>query len=275
MQEGVIVRFSKGRDRMANKTVKEAAPTVDSDTKISASVDADEVAFFARISAEWWNPNGPFRPLHELNPCRISYIRDLITKHHTLDNDNAKPLEGLRILDIGCGGGLICEPLTRLGATMIGVDATQKNIGVASLHAEQMGLKIDYRHTTAEDLAQTGEQFDAIINMEVVEHVADLGVYLGSCRKLLKPEGIMLVSTLNRTLKSLLLAKIGAEYILRWLPIGAHDWNKFLRPDELEAALKTAGFEMNDLAGMNYNPLTRRWKLNANDFAINYAVSAV
>lgn len=260
---------------MANETLGVDVNSVDNDTKISASVDAEEVAFFARISTEWWNPDGPFRPLHELNPCRISYIRDIIARHHTLDNASPKPLEGLRILDIGCGGGLLCEPLTRLGATVVGVDATQKNIGVASHHADEMGLKIDYRNTTAEDLAETGEQFDAIINMEVIEHVADVTVYLGSCRKLLKPDGIMLLSTLNRTLKSLLLAKIGAEYILRWLPIGAHDWNKFLRPDELEAALSKAGFEMNDLAGMNYNPLTRRWKLDKNDYAINYAVSAV
>ena len=260
---------------MANVTKKDDRATVDSDTKISASVDANEVAFFARISAEWWNLDGPLRPLHELNPCRINYIRNILTRHYAPDNAKTKVLEGLRILDIGCGGGLICEPLTRLGATMIGVDATQKNIHVASLHAEEMGLKIDYRHTTAEDLAKTGEQFDAIINMEVVEHVADLGVYLGSCRQLLKSDGIMLVSTLNRTVKSLLLAKIGAEYILRWLPIGAHDWNKFLKPKELKAALEGAGFAMNDLEGMVYNPLTRRWKLDANDTAINYAVSAV
>ena len=260
---------------MAKITIEQEAKTVDSDTKISASVDAEEVAFFASISSEWWNPDGPFRPLHELNPCRISYIRNLLTKHNLLDDSSPKPLEGLRILDIGCGGGLICEPLTRLGATMIGVDATQKNIGVASHHASEMGLKIDYRNTTAEDLAEAGEQFDAIINMEVIEHVADINIYLASCRKLLKPDGIMLVSTLNRTLKSLLLAKIGAEYILRWLPIGAHDWNKFLKPEELEAALTKAGFKMDDLAGMNYNPLTRRWKLDGRDFAINYAVSAI
>lgn len=251
----------------------------ESDTKISASVDVDEVAFFARISAEWWNPNGPFRPLHELNPCRISYIRNLLTSHFSLENDSNTPLSGLRILDIGCGGGLICEPLTRLGATVIGVDATQKNIGVASHHAAEMGLNIDYRNTTAEDLAdlvpKSEEEYDAIINMEVVEHVADLASYLTACRALLKPEGIMLVSTLNRTLKSLLLAKIGAEYILRWLPIGAHDWNKFLLPSELEQALEEAGFEMGDLTGMNYNPLTRRWKLSESDYAINYAVSAV
>ena len=259
---------------MANDSTRNTGNKPDSDTIISASVDAEEVAFFARISGEWWNPDGPFRPLHELNPCRISYIRNILTRHHDLSIDAAKPLEGMNILDIGCGGGLICEPLTRLGAQMTGVDATQKNIGVASHHAEIMGLEIDYRNTTAEDMAEAGEQFDAIINMEVIEHVADINIYLTSCRKLLKPGGIMLVSTLNRTMKSLLLAKIGAEYILRWLPVGAHAWNKFLKPEELQEALTKAGFEMGDLAGMNYNPLTRRWKLNEHDYDINYAVSA-
>jgi len=241
----------------------------------ATSVNPDEVAFFANISAEWWDPDGPFRPLHELNPTRVAYIRDTLVAQLNLDGSSATPLKGLRVLDIGCGGGLLSEPLTRLGANMVSVDATEKNIKVASHHAAEMELDIDYRHATAESLAESGEQFDAIINMEVIEHVADVSAFLGTCKELTKPDGMMLVSTLNRTLKSLMLAKIGAEYILRWLPIGAHDWNKFIKPEELEQHLIDAGFEVIKPKGFVYNPLTRRWKIDANDLGINYAIGAI
>lgn len=241
----------------------------------ATSVNPDEVAFFANISAEWWDPDGPFRPLHELNPTRVAYIRDTLVERLNLNGSSSTPFTGLRILDIGCGGGLLSEPLTRLGATMVSVDATEKNIKVASHHAAEMELDIDYRHATAESLAEAGEQFDAIINMEVIEHVADVSAFLGTCKQLTKPDGIMLVSTLNRTTKSMILAKIGAEYILRWLPIGAHDWSKFIKPAELEQHLKDAGYSVISPKGFVYNPLTRRWKIDAKDLDINYAIGAI
>jgi len=241
----------------------------------ATSVNPDEVAFFANISDKWWDPDGPFRPLHELNPTRVAYIRDTLVQQLDLDEASHTPFKGLRILDIGCGGGLLSEPLCRLGATMVSVDATEKNIKVASHHASEMELDIDYRYATAESLAEEGEQFDAIINMEVIEHVADVSAFLGTCKQLTKPDGIMLVSTLNRTMKSMLLAKIGAEYILRWLPIGAHDWDKFLKPAELEQHLRDAGFNVMEPKGFVYNPLTSRWKIDAKDLDINYAIGAV
>lgn len=241
----------------------------------SASIDAEEVAFFANISDSWWDPDGPFKPLHQLNPTRVAYSRDALVKHFNVEHTTRTPLKGLRILDIGCGGGLLSEPLTRLGATMVSIDATEKNIKVAKHHADMMRLDIDYRHITAEGLAEMGEQFDAIINMEVIEHVADVDAFLATCKQILKPNGIMLVSTLNRTIKSLLLAKIGAEYILRWLPIGAHDWNKFIKPHDLEKALTRAGFTPTAPSGFVYNPLTSRWKIDESDLDINYVIGAI
>ncbi len=240
----------------------------------STTVDKDEVAFFAKIADEWWNANGPFAPLHKLNPTRLTYIKNCLADHFSIEA-RYKPLSGLRILDIGCGGGLLCEPLTRLGATVVGVDASEKNIKVAAMHSAENGLTIDYRNDTAEALASAGEHFDAVINMEVIEHVADVGAFLTSCHKLLKPQGIMLVSTLNRTAKSLLFAKIGAEYILRWLPRGAHDWNKFITPHEMEDHLVGAGFTPQNPMGFSFNPLSGRWRLDDNDLKINYAYSAV
>ncbi len=239
-----------------------------------ASVDPGEIGRFAAMAAEWWDPNGKFRPLHKLNPARLTYIRDQIAAHHGRDVRQPRPLQGLRLLDIGCGGGLIAEPMARLGATVVGVDAGAANIGVASLHASESGLAIDYRCDTAEAMAAAGEQFDVVLNLEVVEHVADLDGFVAACGTLLKPGGIMIVSTLNRTLKAYALSIIGAEYILGWLPRGTHDWRKFVKPHELARALRGAGLELRDLTGMSYSPLSDGWRLGS-DTDVNYLQTAV
>ncbi|PCI33079.1 MAG: bifunctional 3-demethylubiquinol 3-O-methyltransferase/2-polyprenyl-6-hydroxyphenol methylase [Alphaproteobacteria bacterium] len=242
--------------------------------KISASVDPAEVAHFSAMAATWWDPNGPFKPLHKLNPTRIGYARDSLCRYFDRDPKEALPLKGLRLLDIGCGGGLLSEPLARLGATMIGADAAEKNIRTAQAHADEMGLTIDYRHITAEELAAAGEKFDAILNMEVIEHVADIPSFLNACHSLLKEEGCMVVSTLNRTAKSWAMAIAGAEYIMRWLPHGTHDWHKFLKPSELTRSLSNSGFETIDLKGMVYHLLSGAWSLDDKDFSVNYLVLA-
>lgn len=243
-------------------------------TAAGATVDADEVAFFARIADSWWDPKGPFKPLHQLNPTRLLYIRQQVEAHFGLEAGANKPFEGLRLLDIGCGGGLISEPMARLGADVVAVDASDKNIKTASLHAAQSGLEIDFRHTTAETLADAGEQFDVIVNMEVVEHVADVSLYLAACRKLLKPGGIMLLSTINRTAKAYLFAIIGAEHVMRWLPVGAHDWNKFLKPEELANFLSENDMVPSRATGYVFQPLSQKWKLSDSDVAVNYAMAA-
>jgi len=243
-------------------------------TIAGATVDPGEVAFFAKIADSWWDPHGPFKPLHQLNPTRLAYIRREVTKHFNLDEAATQPFKGLRLLDIGCGGGLISEPMCRLGADVVAVDASGKNIKTASVHAETAGLKIDFRNNTAEALAEAGEQFDVIINMEVIEHVANVDAYLAACRKLLKPEGIMLLSTINRTPKAYLFAIIGAERVMRWLPVGAHDWNKFLTPTELSEASAKAGFTPTEATGFVYNPFNTKWKLSDSDFSVNYAMAA-
>ncbi|WP_417450457.1 bifunctional 2-polyprenyl-6-hydroxyphenol methylase/3-demethylubiquinol 3-O-methyltransferase UbiG [Kordiimonas sp.] len=239
-----------------------------------ATVNEDEVAFFARIADSWWDPKGPFKPLHILNPTRLGYIRQEVEAHFGLASDLIKPFEGYRLLDIGCGGGLITEPMARLGADVVAVDAAEKNIKTASLHAEQNGLKVDFRNTTAEALAEAGEQFDIIVNMEVVEHVADVDAYLAACCALLKPGGIMLLSTINRTAKAYLFAIVGAEHVLRWLPVGAHDWNKFIKPVELANACHRAGFEAGKATGFVFNPVTQKWRLSGSDTGVNYAMTA-
>lgn len=238
------------------------------------TVNEDEVAFFARIADSWWDPKGPFKPLHILNPTRLGFIRQEVEAHFGLEPGLAKPYAGLRMLDIGCGGGLVSEPVARLGADLVSVDAAEKNIKTASLHAAQSGLDIDFRNTTAEALAEAGEKFDVIINMEVVEHVADVDAYLGACASLLKPGGLMLLSTLNRTAKAYLFAIVGAEHVLRWLPVGAHDWNKFLKPEELASACKRAGLTASAPTGFVFNPLTQKWRLSDRDVAVNYAMTA-
>ena len=246
-----------------------------SDTANGNTVDADEVAFFAAISDSWWDPKGPFKPLHQLNPTRLAYIRNAVSAHYGLKDNMTTPFTGLRFLDIGCGGGLISEPMSRLGADMLGVDASEKNVKTARHHANETGAPAKYLHKTAEDLAAEGETFDVIINMEVVEHVADVDLYLRSCFQLLKPGGIMLLSTINRTAKAFLFAIVGAEYVLRWLPKGAHDWKKFLTPDELATNLNGIGFQASRPTGFVFNPLSQKWGLSARDCDVNYAMSAV
>ena len=239
----------------------------------SASVDRDEVAKFAALAKDWWDPAGKLKPLHALNPIRLAFIRDRLAAHFGRNPLGAAPLDGLSVLDIGCGGGLLSEPLCRMGARVTGVDAAAENIGVAARHAEGQGLAIDYRQTTAESLAASGEEFDAVVTMEVVEHVADLRSFLEACATLVKPKGALVAATLNRTPKSFLLAIVGAEYLLRWLPPGTHDWRRFVRPSELAGALRPGGLEVAEIAGVAYNPLTDRWRL-ARDTDVNYMIFA-
>ena len=239
------------------------------------TVDPAEVEKFEAMAAEWWDPNGKFRPLHLMNPCRLDYITRQIAAEFGRDLTSEAPFAGLRLLDIGCGGGLLAEPMARLGATVVGADAAPRNIPVAQLHAEQSGLDIDYRHTTAEALAAAGEQFDVVLNMEVVEHVASPLDYLTACRQLLKPGGLMVCSTLNRNAKSFMMAIVGAEWVMRWLPKGTHDWAKFIRPDELYGLLRQAGLDPVDRQGMVFNPLGWSWSLSPRDLSVNYVTASV
>lgn len=239
------------------------------------TIDPDEVAKFESMAAEWWDPNGKFKPLHMLNPCRLDYITSQIAAEFDRDLATPEPFSGLRLLDIGCGGGLLAEPMARLGATVVGADAAAGNIPVAQVHAAQSGLDIDYRNTTAEDLADTGETFDIVLNMEVVEHVADPATYLTACRRLLKPGGLHICSTLNRTAKSFAAAIVGAEFIMRWLPKGTHDWNRFITPEELYGLLRDAGLDPVDRKGFVFNPLSWSWSLSDRDLAVNYVTTSV
>lgn len=238
------------------------------------TVDAQEVAKFEAMAAEWWDPEGKFKPLHMLNPCRLDYITSQIAAEFDRDLTTAQPFAGLRLLDIGCGGGLLCEPMARLGATVIGADAAERNIPVARVHAEQAGLEVDYRHTTAEALAEAGEQFDVVLNMEVVEHVADPLAFLTACQHLLKPGGLHICSTINRNPKSYMVAIIGAEHVMRWLPKGTHEWQKFITPDELFDLLARAGLEPVDRKGFVFNPLGWSWSISARDLSVNYVTAA-
>lgn len=240
----------------------------------TSSVDAAEVAKFEAMALEWWDPNGKFRPLHLMNPCRLDYIVGQIAAEFERDMTAELPFAGLRILDIGCGGGLLSEPMARLGANVVGADAAPRNIPVARLHAEAQGLPIDYRHTTAEALAAAGESFDVVLNMEVIEHVADPQEYLNTCRALLRPGGVMICSTLNRTAKSFAFAILGAEWVLRWLPKGTHDWAKFITPDELYTMIGRAGLEALDKKGFVFNPVSWQWALSDRDLAVNYVTTS-
>ncbi|WP_298968887.1 bifunctional 2-polyprenyl-6-hydroxyphenol methylase/3-demethylubiquinol 3-O-methyltransferase UbiG [uncultured Roseobacter sp.] len=239
------------------------------------TVDPSEIAKFEAMAAEWWDENGKFKPLHMLNPCRLDYITTQIAGEFDRDLKTAKPFAGLRILDIGCGGGLLAEPMARLGAEVVGADAAERNIPVARIHAEQSGLDIDYRHTTAEDMAEAGEQFDVVLNMEVVEHVASPIDYLIACRKLLKPGGLHICSTLNRNPKSYMMAIIGAEHVMRWLPKGTHEWSKFITPDELYDLMQDAGLDPVDRKGFVFNPLTWSWRLSDRDLSVNYVTASL
>ncbi|MCF2906067.1 bifunctional 2-polyprenyl-6-hydroxyphenol methylase/3-demethylubiquinol 3-O-methyltransferase UbiG [Octadecabacter sp. CECT 8868] len=239
------------------------------------TVDPKEIAKFEAMAAEWWDLEGKFKPLHMLNPTRLDYITRQIASEYDRDLCTDAPFDGLRILDIGCGGGLLCEPMARLGATIVGADAAAGNIPVAQVHAEQSGLEIDYRHTTAEDMAADGEQFDVVLNMEVVEHVADPLSYLTACHDLLKPSGLHICSTINRNPKSFGMAIIGAEFIMRWLPKGTHEWNKFITPDELFELLQKAGLTPVDRKGFRFDFLGWSWSISDSDLSVNYVTASV
>jgi 2-polyprenyl-6-hydroxyphenyl methylase / 3-demethylubiquinone-9 3-methyltransferase len=239
----------------------------------AASVDEAEMAKFARMAAEWWDPNGKFAPLHKFNPVRLQFIRELAVERFHRDKRTLRPFEGLTLLDIGCGGGLLSEPMARLGFDVLGADPLEKNVKTAAAHASGSGLALEYRMTTAEQLAAAGASFDVVLNMEVVEHVSDLPGFLQTCATLIKPGGCMVVATLNRTLKSLALAKIGAEYVLRWLPPGTHDWNRFVTPSELQHHLDGAGLNVTRVQGVEFDPLRWEWKLSS-DTDVNYMVVA-
>jgi 2-polyprenyl-6-hydroxyphenyl methylase / 3-demethylubiquinone-9 3-methyltransferase len=232
------------------------------------TVDKIEIEKFSKLAKDWWDPNGKFKPLHLFNPTRIKFIKEKLIIHFKLDSSSKEPFKKLKILDIGCGGGLLCEPLRRLGATVTGVDASLRNIEVAKLHSKEMNLDIKYICCPPEDL-KNNKEFDVILNMEVVEHVANVSVFIENCSKLIKKNGIMFISTINKNLKSYLFAILGAEYILRWLPIGTHDWNKFLTPQELEDIASKNKFLPDEIIGMEYNLLLKKWIISKNS-SVNY-----
>ena len=248
----------------------------------SVSVDPREMESFSRMAHDWWNPTGMFRPLHVMNGARLALIRDAVCEHFGRDPDADRPLEGLRLLDIGCGGGLLCEPMVRLGATVTGVDALERNVKTAKTHAEQVGVEVDYRHGTIEQMVEAGEPaFDVVLNMEVIEHVANPADFIADCAAMCRgssapgdPGGIMLCSTINRTLKAFALAIVGAEYILRWLPRGTHQYDKLVRPEELRRYLSSAGMTVERQIGMSLNPLTETWR-QTDDLGINYVTIAI
>jgi 2-polyprenyl-6-hydroxyphenyl methylase/3-demethylubiquinone-9 3-methyltransferase len=237
------------------------------------TLDPVEVARFSEIADAWWDPEGKFRPLHQLGPARLGFIRSQLVKHLGLSAEGLRPLAAIRVLDIGCGGGLIAEPIARLGATVTGIDPAEENIRVAEAHSRPQGLAIDYRVAQVEDLKRAGETFDAVLCLEVVEHVPDVGRFLQCCAALVRPGGVMILSTINRTVKAYALAIIGAEYVLRWLPAGTHQWERFVTPEELERHLAAAGLAMRDVAGLVYNPLIDRWTLGQ-DTGVNYLAAA-
>ena len=243
------------------------------ETPRTPSIDPDEVAKFSAMAADWWDPKGKFRPLHRFNPVRLRFIRETTERHFGLPAGQLNPLKGLRLLDIGCGGGLVCEPMARLGAAVTGVDASEANIKTALTHAGEQGLEIDYRAGTAEGLIDSGEPpFDIVLNLEVVEHVADPEQFLKDTASLVRPGGLMIVATLNRTAKALATAVVGAEYVLGWLPRGTHDWSKFLAPEKVRDALAEAGMQPEPAVGVSYAPLSG-WRLSQ-DTSVNYMVVA-
>ena len=239
---------------------------------MTTTINKEEIQKFSKLADEWWDVNGKFKPLHMFNPIRIEYIRDRIKQHFRINDEKTNPLAGLNILDIGCGGGLISEPMARLGGKVTGIDASEKNIKVAKLHSEKSKLKINFLNKSPEQL-ENKEKFDVILNLEIVEHVDNVGLYIASCYKLLKKDGLMFTATLNRSLISYLKAIIGAEYIMRWLPIGTHDWNKFLKPEELEKLLQNENFSTVDIKGLEFNPILNRWKKSDN-LSVNYIISS-
>jgi 2-polyprenyl-6-hydroxyphenyl methylase/3-demethylubiquinone-9 3-methyltransferase len=241
---------------------------------IASTIDDAEVAQFSAIAKEWWDERGKFAPLHKLNPVRIAYVRDHIIRHFSADGTSATPLNNLSLVDIGCGGGLMTEPMARLGARVTGVDASTTNIEVARTHAAQTGVTVDYRAATAEQLALEGAQFEVVLALEIIEHVAEVELFYDSLVNLVKPGGLLILSTLNRTAKSYAFGIVAAEYILRWLPRGTHSWRKFVRPCEMARALRQRGLEVADITGLTYAPLTQRFSLNASDLDVNYLMVA-
>jgi 2-polyprenyl-6-hydroxyphenyl methylase / 3-demethylubiquinone-9 3-methyltransferase len=239
----------------------------------AGTIDPEEVARFSRVARQWWDPRGPMAALHKFNPVRLAYIRDRAAAHFDRDPLRLDCLAGVRVLDIGCGGGILCEPLTRLGASVVGVDPSESNVLVARQHAARSGLTIDYRNSTVEALAQAGEVFDVVLAMEVIEHVADVGLFVELAAKTVKPGGLAFIATINRTAKSFALAIVGAEYILRWLPRGTHQWDKLVMPDELELAIEHGGLRISGETGVIYNVFADRWQLSA-DMDVNYMVVA-
>ena len=239
---------------------------------MSTTINKEEIQKFSRLADEWWDVNGKFKPLHMFNPIRIEYISENIKNHFNLKKDNTNFLDGLNILDIGCGGGLISEPMARLGANVTGIDASEKNINVAKLHSQKNALKINYINTSPENLNSL-KKFDIILNLEIVEHVENVNLYIKSCARLLKKKGLMFTATLNRSFTSYIKAIIGAEYILRWLPVGTHDWNKFIKPEELEKFLAQENFSTLDITGLKFNPLLSKWK-KSSDLSVNYIISS-
>ena len=238
-----------------------------------STINKEEIQKFSKLAEEWWDVNGKFKPLHMFNPIRIEYITENIIKHFKIRKDKTDYLDGIKILDIGCGGGLISEPLARLGAKVTGIDASEKNISIAQLHSKKNGLNINYINTSPEKLNNI-EKYDIILNLEVVEHVENVNLYIKSCYKLLKRNGLMFTATLNRSLTSYLKAIIGAEYILRWLPIGTHDWNKFIKPEELENYLSQEKFSTVDIKGLSFNPFSNKWK-KSRDLSVNYIICSL
>jgi 2-polyprenyl-6-hydroxyphenyl methylase / 3-demethylubiquinone-9 3-methyltransferase len=247
--------------------------TIDRQQEAARTVDADEITHFSGLSSQWWNPRGPLRALHKFNPVRVGYIRDRTAAHFGRDPARADTLAGLRILDIGCGAGILSEPIARLGAPVVGADPAQSNISAAKLHAATQGLTIDYRCTTAETLATAGEAFDVVLAMEVVEHVADVSLFVGLTAAMVKPGGLMFFATFSRTLKSFLLGIVAAEYILRWVPRGTHQWTKFITPDELAIAIERSGLQIAERTGVVYNVARPHWRFST-DMDVNYMIVA-
>jgi 2-polyprenyl-6-hydroxyphenyl methylase/3-demethylubiquinone-9 3-methyltransferase len=243
-------------------------------TPNTTTVDAEDVAKFSRIAEEWWDANGKFKPLHRLNPVRLEYLRTQILAHTGRADGGMRPLSGLRLLDIGCGGGLISEPMARLGAEVTGIDASEKNVAVAKLHAENSGLRIDYRASAPEALATSAAPFDVVLALEIIEHVADTGAFYDTLRQLVKPGGLLIMSTINRTPQSYVKAIIGAEYVLRWLPRGTHQWSKFLRPSEMRHDLEARGFAVGDVCGVGFHPLKNKFFLDNKDLNVNFMLTA-
>ena len=240
---------------------------------MSTTINKEEIQKFSKLAEEWWDVNGKFKPLHMFNPIRIKYITDTIKNHLNIKKDEVNYLEGLSILDIGCGGGLISEPISRLGAKVTGIDASEKNINIAKLHSKKSGLNINYINTPPENL-EADEKFDIILNLEIVEHVDNVNLYINSCYRLLKKNGLMFTATINRSLTSYIKAIIGAEYVLRWLPVGTHDWNKFLKPEELEDYLLKEKFSTLDITGLKFNPFINKWKISK-DLSVNYIITSL